>query len=104
MTCVAIRHLRNYFGSTFSRNIKQITLILYSFAICFLVRSAYEAWENVRNHNQLTASVTIYPKQFQVDLESMLIFLLFVDFPIALILFLHHANSSQHERRGNDMD
>ena len=93
MTCIAIRTLRRYFANTFSQNIRQITLILYAFSICFVIRTAYETYENVRNANQLHAATPEFPDQFGVDLETVLLYLILVDGPISLILCLHHSNS-----------
>lgn len=50
---VAICTLRRFFASVFKKEIKSITLILYSFSSCYLIRSAYEAYENIRNTRQL---------------------------------------------------
>ena len=52
-------------------------------------------YENIRNAKQLNEKHPVYPKQFTVDMETMITFLLFIDGPISLILTLHHFNSRQ---------
>lgn len=92
--CVAAQTLKRLFASTFQREIQQITLIMYTFSICFLLRTAYEAYENVRNSN-----LQDLPSQFYGDMETTILYLFFVDGPIAIILYLHHINSSPQKPR-----
>ena len=47
---VAICALRGFFGGAYNKEIQSITLILFSFSTCYLVRSGYEAYANVRNN------------------------------------------------------
>ena len=95
-TCVAITFLKRVFASTFRRETQAITTILYTFSACYILRTAYEAYENVRNMQMIREQV--YPNQFVVSMETMLIFLAFVDSPICLIFALHHMNQTTVRR------
>ena len=90
---VATHSLKRLFAAAFKREIQQITIIMYTFSICYLLRTAYETYENIRNLNAIKTGD--FPDPFFLDMETMTIFLAFVDSPIALILYLHHINSSQ---------
>ena len=68
---------------------------MYTFSICYLLRTAYEAYENIRNMHHITDDPGSIPSLFLIDMETMIIYLVFMDSPIALIFYLHHKNSSQ---------
>jgi hypothetical protein len=52
VSCFAIGTLKSQFAKKFDEEIKSIRIIFYSFTICFLLRTAYETYENVRNMQQ----------------------------------------------------
>ena len=70
---------------------------MYTFSICYLLRTSYEAYENIRNNKALQDDdpSNDLPSIFYSDVETMIIYLAFIDSPIALIFYLHFANSSQ---------
>jgi len=67
-----------------------------TFFICYMGRCGYETFENIRNAKMIQEGQA--PSYFIVDMETMLIFLIFVDSPIFLIFLLHHRNSSYRSR------
>lgn len=101
-TLIVIKSLKRHFAQTFRREIQSIRTILLTFSICYIGRCGYEAYENVRNTRQLKEGIP--PNQFYVDMESMLIFLIFVDSPIFLILLLHHRNATYNRRIAADQN
>ena len=92
-TYTVVRTLKRHFAQTFRREIASIRTILLIFTVCYIGRCGYEIYENIRNARQLKEEIV--PSQFWVDMESMLIFLVFVDSPIFLVLLLHHRNATQ---------
>lgn len=88
---MAINTLKYFFASSMKSQIRQIKIICLSFLFSQLVRSGFEVYDNIRRKWQLDRGE--YPKQFEVDMETMVTFILFIDGPILLILTLHHMNS-----------
>ena len=74
-----------------------INVIMITFSICYFGRCAYETYENIRNQKQIEEGK--YPNQFVVDMETMFIYLLFMDSPIFLIFWMHHKNSNRKLQR-----
>ena len=50
---IAIQTLKSYFATTFKRETRNSTIIMYTFSVCYLIRTGYEAYENVRNKIQI---------------------------------------------------
>ena len=101
ITICAIKTLRQKFSTTFEREIRLINTILITFTVCFMLRTGYEAFENIRNIHRLRDGK--YVSQFVVDVETMLLELFFVDTEIFVICCLHVMHSKHNNRRRNSL-
>ena len=87
----AIKQLRWFFGGRFKREIQQITIVLVTFVVTFLVRIAYEAI----GYLEYTKSIASghYPCEFAASMEVICGCLLYFSFPIGLFCYLHYRNA-----------
>ena len=90
-SALAIRQLKWFFGTRFKREINQITIVLITFVVTFLVRIVYEAV----GYFEYTKSITNgdFPCEFVSCMEVICGCMLYFSFPIGLFCYLHYRNA-----------